>query len=60
MREEKMSDSAHRALEEFMSGDQDQIFNQTEQPKRETKGLYTQVLDVEDEYNVTTFSTARA
>lgn len=60
VREEKMSDSAQRALEEFMNGDKDQIFNQTEQPKRETKGLRNQVLDVEDEYNVTTFSTTRA
>ena len=58
--EEKMSDSAQRALEEFMNGDKDQIFNQTEQPKRKTKGFYNKVLDVEEEYNVTTFSTTRA
>ena len=38
--EEKMSDSAQRALEEFMKGDKDQIFNQTEQPKRKTKGFH--------------------
>lgn len=55
-----MSDSAQRALEEFMNGDEDQVVNQTEQPKKKTKDCCNPVLDVEEEYNVTTFSAARA